>query len=124
VRSVGPKVGRCRSKGLHNIRGNIARLDDKVESEGGAAIGNPLRSSRLCRSVIFVLSRIMRVSSSCHEDNVMNHLFPLTLAALCLTAPAAAQITSFQHIILVIQENRTLDDMLQRLCTNPSASSA
>ena len=53
----------------------------------------------------------------------MNQLFPLTLAALCLTAPAAAQITSFQHIILVIQENRTPDDMFQGLCTTPSACS-
>ena len=53
----------------------------------------------------------------------MNKLFPLTLAALCLTAPASAQITSFQHIILVIQENRTPDNMFQGLCTTPSACS-
>jgi hypothetical protein len=37
----------------------------------------------------------------------MDRLFPLALAALCLSAPASAQITSFQHIILVIQENHT-----------------
>ncbi len=55
----------------------------------------------------------------------MNKLFPLTLAALCLTAPASAQITSFQHIILVVQENRTPDNLFQGLCptTNPSACS-
>ena len=55
----------------------------------------------------------------------MNQLFPLTLAALCLTAPASAQITSFRHIILVIQENRTPDNLFQGLCptTNPSACS-
>ena len=47
----------------------------------------------------------------------MNKLFPLTLAALCLTAPASAQITAFQHIILVIQENRTPDNLFQGLCT-------
>ena len=46
----------------------------------------------------------------------MNRLFPLALAALCLAAPASAQITSFQHIILVIQENRTPDNLFQGLC--------
>ena len=48
----------------------------------------------------------------------MNKLIPLTLAALCLATPASAQITSFQHIILVIQENRTPDNLFQGLCTN------
>ena len=37
----------------------------------------------------------------------MNKLLPLALAALCLATPASAQITAFQHVILVIQENRT-----------------
>ena len=55
----------------------------------------------------------------------MNRLFLSALAALCLAAPASAQISSFQHIILVIQENRTPDNMFQGLCptTNPSACS-
>src|SRR6516162_10189274 len=55
----------------------------------------------------------------------MNRLSPLALAAVCLTEPASAQITSFQHIILVIQENRTPDNLFQGLCppTNPSACS-
>ncbi len=53
----------------------------------------------------------------------MNKLFPLALAALCLTAPASAQITSFQHVIVVVQENRTPDDMFQGLCTTPTACS-
>ena len=47
----------------------------------------------------------------------MNKLIPLTLAALCLATPAAAQITAFQHIILVIQENRTPDNLFYGLCT-------
>jgi phospholipase C len=51
----------------------------------------------------------------------MNRLFPLALAGLCLSAPASA--TSFQHIILVIQENRTPDNMFQGLCTPSSACS-
>ena len=50
----------------------------------------------------------------------MNKLIPLTLAALGLTAPASAQIASFQHIILVIQENRTPDNLFQGLCTTPN----
>jgi phospholipase C len=54
----------------------------------------------------------------------MNRLFPLTLvAALCLTAPASAQITSFKHVIVVVQENRTPDNLFQGLCTTPSACS-
>jgi hypothetical protein len=47
----------------------------------------------------------------------VNKLFPLTLAA------TSAQITAFQHIILVIQENRTPDNLFQGLCTSPSACS-
>ena len=46
----------------------------------------------------------------------MNKLIPLTLAALGLATPASAQITAFQHIILVIQENRTPDNLFQGLC--------
>ena len=53
----------------------------------------------------------------------MNQLFPLALAALCLTAPASAQITSFQHVVVVVQENRTPDNLFQGLCTTPHACS-
>jgi phospholipase C len=53
----------------------------------------------------------------------MNRLFPWALAALCLTTPASAQITSFQHVIVVVQENRTPDNLFQGLCTNPAACS-
>jgi phospholipase C len=53
----------------------------------------------------------------------VNKLIALTLAALGLATPAAAQITAFQHIILVVQENRTPDNMFQGLCTSPSACS-
>jgi phospholipase C len=47
----------------------------------------------------------------------VNKLIPLTLAALGLATPASAQITAFQHVILVIQENRTPDNLFQGLCT-------
>ena len=53
----------------------------------------------------------------------MNWLFPLALAAVCLTAPASAQIAYFQHIILVVQENRTPDNLFQGLCTTSTACS-
>ena len=53
----------------------------------------------------------------------MNWLFPLALAAVCLTAPASAQIAYFQHIILVVQENRTPDNLFQGLCTTSAACS-
>jgi phospholipase C len=58
-----------------------------------------------------------------NKEKYMNWLSPLALAALCLTAPASAQITAFQHIVLVIQENRTPDNLFQGLCTTPSACS-
>jgi phospholipase C len=51
----------------------------------------------------------------------------LALAALCPTAPVSAQIASFQHVIIVVQENRTPDNFFQGLCrptpTNPSPCS-
>ena len=55
----------------------------------------------------------------------MNRLFPLMLAALALATPASAQISAFQHVIIVIQENRTPDNLFQGLCppTDPSACS-
>jgi hypothetical protein len=53
----------------------------------------------------------------------VNKLLPLTLAALGLATPASAQITAFQHIILIIQENRTPDNFFQGLCTTPNACS-
>ena len=52
----------------------------------------------------------------------MNKLIPLTLAALGLATPASAQITAFQHIILVIQENRTPDNLFYGLCTPTAAN--
>src|SRR5205814_7614973 len=48
------------------------------------------------------------------------HFFISTLAALLLNAPALAA-TSFQHIIVVVQENRTPDNLLQGLCANEGA---
>ena len=53
----------------------------------------------------------------------MNKLLPLALAALCLATPASAQIKPFQHVIVVIQENRTPDNLFQGLCTTPHACS-
>jgi phospholipase C len=54
----------------------------------------------------------------------VKQVFPLALAALCMATPASAQITAFQHIILVIQENRSPDNLFQGLCTTPSACSS
>jgi phospholipase C len=46
----------------------------------------------------------------------LNKLIPLTLAAFGLATPASAQISAFQHVILVIQENRTPDNLFHGLC--------
>ncbi len=47
----------------------------------------------------------------------------LLLVCLCLGTLANAQIANFQHIIIVIQENRTPDNMFQGLCTSPFGKS-
>jgi len=68
---------------------------------------------------------VLRPAKTRQREKSVNPLVPLALAALCLAAPASAQITSFQHVILVVQENRTPDNLFQGLCppTTPSACS-
>jgi phospholipase C len=43
----------------------------------------------------------------------------LFFLGLFISLPAYAQISNFQHIILVVQENRTPDNLLQGLCNPP-----
>src|SRR5205823_8618590 len=50
----------------------------------------------------------------------LKQMFPFVLAALCLQGPAWAG-TSFQHIIIVVQENRTPDNLFYGLCADPNA---
>jgi phospholipase C len=46
-------------------------------------------------------------------------------ASICfVTALAPAQISSFQHIIVVVQENRTPDNLFQGLCSPPYGTSS
>jgi phospholipase C len=47
----------------------------------------------------------------------------LFLLGFCGAILAHAQISSFQHIIIVIQENRSPDNMFQGLCTSPFGTS-
>jgi phospholipase C len=47
--------------------------------------------------------------------------FLLLLSAPCL---ALAQITAFQHIVIIVQENRTPDNLFQGLCTPPFGAAA
>ena len=47
----------------------------------------------------------------------------LILVSLCLGTMAHAQISNFQHIIIVIQENRSPDNLFQGLCTSPFGKS-
>lgn len=48
----------------------------------------------------------------------------LLLLCFCGTIFAHAQISSFQHVILVIQENRTPDNLFQGLCSSPYGKSS
>ncbi len=43
---------------------------------------------------------------------------------VCVSIAAHAQISNFEHIIIVIQENRTPDNMFQGLCSAPFGKSA
>ena len=40
----------------------------------------------------------------------------------CCVLAASAQIPSFQHVILIVQENRTPDNLFQGLCVPPYGS--
>lgn len=52
-------------------------------------------------------------------------LFVVSLAAICLsTTFVNGQISNFQHIIIVVQENRTPDNLFQGLCSPPYGTSA
>ena len=46
----------------------------------------------------------------------------LALAWLC-AIPATAQISTFQHIVVIVQENRTPDNLFQGLCSPPFGTS-
>ena len=48
----------------------------------------------------------------------------LLILCLCGMPLAQAQITNFQHIIVVFQENRTPDNLFHGLCTAPFGSSS
>jgi phospholipase C len=48
----------------------------------------------------------------------------LCLFSLCGAILAHSQISSFKHVIVVIQENRTPDNLFQGLCTSPFGTSS
>ena len=54
---------------------------------------------------------------------IAKRLFVPALAAAGMAVPVAAQPTSFQHIIVVVQENRTPDNLFQGLCIVDGACS-
>ncbi len=49
----------------------------------------------------------------------------LAVCLLCIAAPVVqAQISNFQHVVVVVQENRTPDNLFQGLCVAPYGTSA
>ena len=48
----------------------------------------------------------------------------LILLSFCGTVLAHAQISSFQHVIVIVQENRSPDNLFQGLCTAPFGNSS
>jgi len=55
----------------------------------------------------------------------MKRLAGLLLAIVCAgAAPAGAQIKSFEHIVIVVQENRTPDNLFYALCSTQQCSTS
>src|SRR5207247_11169139 len=55
--------------------------------------------------------------------NRMRVAFTSSLLLLFGTVPAHAQISSFKHVIVIFQENRTPDNLFQGLCAPPFGTS-
>jgi phospholipase C len=51
-----------------------------------------------------------------------NMKIPVKLLLLALPCLAHAQIASFQHVVVIVQENRTPDNLFQGLCATPRGS--
>jgi Phosphoesterase family len=61
----------------------------------------------------------MKQSSKKDAGDMMKHLFrALLLFTLVSFICALAQISSFQHVVIIVQENRTPDNLFQGLCGN------
>src|SRR5580698_535121 len=50
---------------------------------------------------------------------IMNRSVYLLLVVFSIAAAAHAQISNFQHIVIIFQENRTPDNLFQGLCIPP-----
>src|SRR5579862_1660223 len=62
--------------------------------------------------------------SYCDGGNSMKHALH-GLILVCLVAGGVrAQIPAFQHIVVIVQENRTPDNLFQGLCSAPYGSSS
>jgi phospholipase C len=103
----------------YSLAGASVATAEPANRYGAAGAGAPVRDPARAYDAAPGLSAIQ----TRHRGKWLNQLFPLALAAVCLITPASAQISSFQHIILVIQENRTPDNLFQGLCTTPTACS-
>src|SRR5216684_3872793 len=66
--------------------------------------------------------KLMRLSRRpmTRRSSGKNLLLSGVLGAICLGSLLAdAQISSFQHIVVIVQENRTPDNLFQGLCAPP-----
>ena len=53
---------------------------------------------------------------------MVSAITPTLVIGLCSVLTASAQIASFQHIVVIVQENRTPDNLFQGLCSPPYGS--
>jgi phospholipase C len=53
----------------------------------------------------------------------LRNLLLFACSSLMATVFAAAQVTSFEHIVVIVQENRTPDNLFQGLCVKPNSCS-
>src|SRR5215472_1478343 len=81
------------------------------------------RARIVTRAVQPCVPRCPRIKCAQSGEAGMKH-FAALLFAFCVACPAYGQITKFTHIIVVVQENRTPDNLFQGLCKPPYGTAA
>src|SRR5579863_2519034 len=56
------------------------------------------------------------------EEKIVKHFLRCLLPIVSASLTLHAQIPNFQHIVVIVQENRTPDNLFQGLCSPPYGS--
>jgi phospholipase C len=68
------------------------------------------------------VGRLAKLSCGWRVQQVVNAITRTLVLGFCSDLAASAQISSFQHIVVIVQENRTPDNLFQGLCSPPYGS--